>query len=208
MSPSPDNRTPSGSGKLRVLVVDDEPTLRLGFAYALSSKTTVVETAPTGRHALERIANSEFDIMILDLRMPELDGLSVLEMLRDDGNEIPIVLCSAVLSPNAALRAFRRGVVDFLLKPVRPADLRQVIEFVIHPGHQPFSLALQAARRRQPGEAIRILEEIPAPGKQAALWLGVFRSIRDMAPEGDTLLPDEASPTNLSGLAFNAPSNP
>lgn len=206
MSRSPDNRAPSGNGKLRVLVVDDEPTLRLGFAYALSSKTTVVETAPTGRHALERIANSEFDIMILDLRMPELDGLSVLEMLRDDGNEIPIVLCSAALSPGVALRAFRRGVVDFLLKPVRPADLRQVIESIIHPGQQPFSLALRAARRRQPGEAVRILESIP--GKQAALWLSVFRSILDAGPESDALLLNNANYANLSGLAFNAPSNP
>ncbi|RYD49942.1 MAG: response regulator, partial [Verrucomicrobiaceae bacterium] len=105
MSPSPDSR--ETDERLRVLVVDDEPTLRLGFAYALSNRHTLVETAANGRIALERIANERFDIMILDLRMPDLDGIGVIEELRASGNRIPVVLCSAALNPRAALRAIR-----------------------------------------------------------------------------------------------------
>ncbi|MES2440258.1 MAG: response regulator [Verrucomicrobiota bacterium] len=205
MSPSPDKGNLPASDKLRVLVVDDEPTLRLGFAYALSNKNTVVETAPNGRQALERLADSKFDIMILDLRMPELDGIGVIEALRGQGNEIPIVLCSAALSPNAALRAIRHGVVDFLLKPVRPVDLRQVIEFVRNPEKRPLPLAMKAARQRETTEAIRILENDATPSRQAAYWLSVLQSIRDADPAEDGSRLEEKVRTSLSILAFNAP---
>ena len=209
MSQSPETEGPGEAAKLRVLVVDDEPTLRLGFAYALSSRTTTVETAATGRLALERIAATKFDIMILDLRMPELDGLGVIEELRGRGNNLSIVLCSAALSPNAALRAIRRGVVDFLLKPVRPADLRQVIEFVLRPERQPLPLAMQAARSGRPLEAIRILRGVATPSRQMSSWLNVLNSIHAAALDGlssqarkDDELEDKVR-DSLGLLAFN-----
>ena len=203
MSPSPDSR--NSSEKLRVLVVDDEPTLRLGFSYALSNRTTTVETAANGRHALERIAALNFDLMILDLRMPEMDGIGVIETLRSEGNMIPVVLCSAVLNPSSALRAIRRGVVDFLLKPVRPADLRQVLEFVIRPENQPLPLAMKAMRNGRYEEAIRFLENAPMSGRQASCWLDILRSLRDCATDGDTSQLEDRIRTNLPILAFNGP---
>lgn len=185
--------------------MDDEPTLRLGFAYALSSKTTTVETAATGRIALERIAATTFDIMILDLRMPDLDGIGVIEMLRSEGNQIPIILCSAALHPGAALWAIRHGVVDFLLKPVRPVDLRQVIDFVIRPEKRPLPQAMKAARNGDYAEAIRILEHQEIPSRQAAHWLSLLKSIRDADLDGDPSQLEESVRKNLSILAFNAP---
>ncbi|MEX1049518.1 MAG: response regulator, partial [Akkermansiaceae bacterium] len=121
MFPWPDSGD-AEAPKLRVLVVDDEPTLRLGFAYALSNKTTVVETAASGQQALDRLASETFDVVVLDLRMPGLDGVGVIKALRNEGSEIPVILCSAALNSSAALREIRHGVVDFLLKPVRPVD--------------------------------------------------------------------------------------
>lgn len=203
MSPLPDNRE-TDDGKLRVLVVDDEPTLRLGFAYALSNRDTVVETAANGRAALERINSERFDIMILDLRMPEIDGTSVIEELRATGNRMPVILCSAALSPTVALRAIRDGVVDFLLKPVRPVDLRQAIRFVLEPGDAPLSLALRAARDGQPGEAIRILEETTDADHQMLAWLNVLKSIRDTGEDAATLTLENMIGLSLSSLALNA----
>lgn len=207
MSQSPDMDGLAAGEKLKVLVVDDEPTLRLGFAYALSNRTTTVETAATGRHALEKFAEggANFDILILDLRMPGLDGVGVIEALRGQGTPIPIVLCSTSLHPNAALRAIRHGVVDFLLKPVRPVDLRQVVDSVLHPGPQPLAQALQAARDGRIEQAIRILENDQAPEKQAACWLDVLKSIRDADVNEDTSPLPETIGTDLSHLAFNAP---
>jgi len=205
MSPPPDSSDIPHHDKLKVLIVDDEPTLRLGFAYALTNKSTVVETAANGRQALERIEAVGFDIMILDLRMPEIDGLGVIKTLRESGNPIPIVLCSAALTPGAALCAIRHGVVDFLLKPVRPVDLRQVMDFVLRPEKRPLPLAMRAARNARFDEAIRILEDDSSPSRQASYWLGVFRSIRDSDPTGEAPVLTEEIRTSLPILAYNAP---
>lgn len=205
MSRSPDIRS---NDRLRVLVVDDEPTLRLGFAYALSNRNTVVETAANGRIALERIAAESFDIIILDLRMPDLDGTGVIEELRASGNRIPVVLCSAALNPKAALRAIRQGVVDFLLKPVRPVDLREAIEFVLRPKNSPLPLALQAARAGNMLKAISLLEEISAPDLRALSWLRVLKSIHEAGEEEDTLPQEHMIDSSLTALAFNAPTPP
>lgn len=137
---SPEMKSAQNHKTLRVLIVDDEPTLRLGFAYALCDQLTSVQVAANGREALEQIAIANFDVMILDLRMPELDGLGVIRALRSQGNTLPIILCSAALPPNAALTAIRHRVVDFLLKPVRPADLRQMIDFIRRPGSETMAL--------------------------------------------------------------------
>ncbi len=204
---SPDNRKTPDHDPLKVLVVDDEPTLRLSFSYTLASSTTVVETAANGREALEKIATTRYDIMILDLRMPELDGIGVIAALRAAGNPIPIILCSAALLPDAALFAIRHGVVDFLLKPVRPVDLRQVIEFVLNPEPRPLPLplALQAARDGRFDEAIQIFKSQATPSRQAMHWLMVLKAIRDADPDTELAHTEQMIRTSLSILAFNAP---
>lgn len=190
--------------KLRVLVVDDEPTLRLGFAYALSNKFTTVETAATGRQAVERLATASFDVMILDLRMPELDGVAVIDLIRSAGNPMPIILCSASLNPIAALHAIRRGVVDFLLKPVRPIDLRQVVEFVTRPNNSIFSKAMMAARKGHNQEAIGLLEAHAEPSPQIISWLHLLKSVQDESIGDDDSRHEEIIRANLTILAFNA----
>lgn len=205
MSLSPDNNDSSAPRVRNVLVVDDEPTLRLGFSYALSNKNTFVESASTGRQALEKIRSSAFDIVILDLRMPDIDGLGVIESLRTAGNLTPIVLCSAAITPSAAFKAIQHRVPDFLLKPVRPADLREVVDFVLAPPDTPVSRALVAARSGKIEDAIRAVELEAGHDRTAAAWVAVFRSVIDP--------PDEDSPdhereqllrSSLTALAFRS----
>ncbi len=208
MSQSPDSPDMPVHDKLRVLVVDDEPTLRLGFAYALSNRTTAVETAANGRVALARMEVVDFDVMILDLRMPELDGLGVITTLRRRGNKIPIILCSAALTPNSALAAIRHGVVDFLLKPVRPDDLRQVVEFVTRSDRATLPRAMRAARAGQFEVAVEILEATSISDEREACWLAIFKAIRDEKPEIAGPLIESAVQHSLAILAFNAPKSP
>lgn len=200
MFQSPDNQRGPHVEKQRVLVVDDEPTLRLGFAYALTSKNTVVETAVNGRHALEKIAMGRFDVIILDLRMPELDGLGVIDALRKNGNQLPVVLCSAAIHSTAALRAIRHGVVDFLLKPVRPTELREVVEFVLRPERRGYPLAMKAARSGNVQEAIRLLEAEGGSNPRMTFWLQVLVAMRD---EDDAV--GDMLGSGLQVLAFNTP---
>lgn len=163
----------------KVLVVQNEPTLRLGFSYALSNTKMKVETAATGIEALEMIETTRFDIILLELRMPGMDGINVIEILRSSGNRIPIVLCTASHRPNATLRAIILGVVDFLIKPASPMDIRQVVEFVINPPDSRLSQALAAVRIGEPEAAIQILETHPFPDAKERSWLGVLTMIRD-----------------------------
>lgn len=208
MSPSHKSGDAGGEVKRNVLVVDDEPTLRLGFSYALSNRSTTVDTASTGRQALEKIKASKYDIVILDLRMPDIDGLGVIETLRLTGNLIPIVLCSAAITPTAALRAIQHRVPDFLLKPVRPADLRDVVEFVLAPPETLHSQAMIAARAGKIETAIQLITPDAAHDRTAAAWLEVFHSL--ITP------PDDAGPpagervlrSNLASLAFRSPRTP
>ncbi len=204
MFPLHDNAAPAGDGKLRILVVDDEPTLRLGFAYALTSRSTTVETASTGREALEKIAAGSFDIVVLDLRMPDLDGIGVIEELRGRGNKIPVVLCSAALSPGAAIRAIRNCVVDFLLKPVRPVDLRDMVRFVTVPETEPLPAGLQAARDGRIQDAIRILEDKGAVDGKMRCWHRLLTAIRDADGLGNTSALEEQARRSISTLAFNS----
>ena len=205
MSLSPDNNGHGAPRVRNVLVVDDEPTLRLGFSYALSNKHTFVESASTGRQALEKIKSSAFDIVILDLRMPDIDGLGVIESLRITGNLTPIVLCSAAITPSVAFKAIQHRVPDFLLKPVRPTDLREVVDFVLTPPGTPVSRALVAARSGKIEEAIRAVEPEAGHDRSAAAWAAVFRSVVDP--------PDEDAPgferehllrSSLTALAFRS----
>jgi DNA-binding NtrC family response regulator len=207
MSPSPDSRISRESVTRRVLVVDDEPTLRLGFAYALATSRTVVETAGTGRQALDKLAVNFYDIVILDLRMPDIDGLGVIERLHQEGSQVPVVLCTAALTPNAVLRAIQCRVVDFLMKPVRPIDLRSVINFVLQPAEQAQDQAMKLARQGNLEGAIHRLSKAPASDLRSAAWLELFRLVHMGGEDLEEIATRKLDRGGLSALAFRAPAN-
>jgi CheY-like chemotaxis protein len=204
MSQSPKSGDAEVEIKRSVLVVDDEPTLRLGFSYALSNRNTIVDTASTGRQALEKIKTNHYDIVILDLRMPDIDGLGVIETLRLAGNLIPIVLCSAALTPTAAMRAIQHRVPDFLLKPVRPADLRDVVEFVLNPPDTTISLAMTAARVGKIETAIHHLQPEISQSRTAAAWMEVFESLINPPDEATSSANERNLRGSLATLAFRS----
>ncbi|MBX3741843.1 MAG: response regulator [Akkermansiaceae bacterium] len=208
MSPSPDQENAAGPPQRRLLVVDDEPTLRLGFSYALASRATQVDTAATGRQALDRLKNASYDLLILDLRMPDIDGLGVIEALREAGNTVPIVLCSAALTPLAVIRAIQHRVPDFLLKPVRPVDLREVVDYVLAPPDTPTSRTVGAIRRGDVPLALEHARSDSPHHHGTTVWIKVLESILNP--------PDDESPgageslirSSLAALAFRSSTSP
>ncbi len=187
----------------KVLVVQNEPTLRLGFSYALANPSMLVDVAATGQETLDRMGDAAYDLVILELRMPGIDGIDVIERLRTRGDQTPIVLCTAMHRPNATLRALRFGVVDFLIKPVRPAEVRRMVEFVLFPGTNPFSKAMKAARNGNLDEAIHLLETLQPPEPSELHWLKVFTLIRDRPRCDDETGLDEQVRESFPYLAFN-----
>ena len=114
-----------------VLIVDDEPNVRLMLRTALESSGYRVVEAADGLAALARLQAGAFDLVLLDLRMPKLDGMQTLARLRERGDATPIVMLTAHGSIPDAVAAMRLGAIDFLTKPITPGDLRAAVSDVI-----------------------------------------------------------------------------
>jgi DNA-binding response OmpR family regulator len=114
-----------------ILIVDDEPNIRLGFRTALATAGYVVEEAEDGPNALDRLERSSISLVLLDLQMPGLGGMEVLRRLRDTGNGVPVVIITAHGSIPDAVAAMKLGAIDFVSKPLTPNDLRRVVREVL-----------------------------------------------------------------------------
>lgn len=200
----PDNTATMSGEKRRILVVDDEPTLRLGFSYALANSSNHVETASTGRQALEKLNDSDYDIVILDLRMPDIDGLGVVDALRSNGNTTAVVLCSAALTPSAAFRAIQNGVPDFLLKPVRPTDLREVVDYVLDPPSDTISRLLVAARTGNLDAALQIAKEPDTHDHAIALWRNLLECLLEEQENDGPPAHERFPKSSLAEMAFRS----
>ncbi|MDE1171126.1 MAG: response regulator [Verrucomicrobium sp.] len=96
----------------RILVVDDEPNIRLSFRYGLLSDAWQVEEAANGMEAVEKARKAPYDVMLIDLRMPGMDGLQTLAKLQEAGLRIPAVMVSAHATTDTVLQAVRLGTLD------------------------------------------------------------------------------------------------
>ncbi|MFN4774078.1 MAG: sigma-54-dependent transcriptional regulator [Gemmatimonas sp.] len=107
----------------RLLVVDDDATFRRSTAALLRDEGYVVDEAPDGHLAAQQLKDQRYDLLLLDLKMPGIDGLQLVEALRVRGMHLPILMISGVGTVDLAVRALHRGADDFLTKPVEPAML-------------------------------------------------------------------------------------
>ena len=102
----------------RVLVVDDEESIRSSLRMILEFERYRVEEASTGREALRRVMTRHPAAVLLDIKMPEMDGLATLSRLRERGHDMPVVMISGHGDVAAAVEATRLGAYDFLEKPL------------------------------------------------------------------------------------------
>jgi DNA-binding NtrC family response regulator len=101
-----------------VLLVDDEKNIQVTLSRALSMEGYAVEVAGGGREALEKIAALPVDAVVMDVRMPDLDGLAVLEKARETRPDLPVVVMSGHGSIETVRSAFKLGAFDYLEKPI------------------------------------------------------------------------------------------
>jgi CheY-like chemotaxis protein len=149
-----------------ILIADDERNIRLAVRTALESEGYTVQEAADGNAALEMIQKRAPDLLVLDLSMPGLDGMGVLQQLKPlpPDRKPRVIVLTAYGSIPAAVRATRLGAVDFLEKPVTPETLRE---------------SVSGALRESEGPP-RADVEVPMGGYEAAL-----RRIRQALRKGD-----------------------
>ena len=109
----------------RILIVDDEPNVRLVFRTALESTGHELAAVEDGAKALEWLKSNNVDLILLDLQMPGMGGMEVLERLRGSGNGVPVIIVTAHGSIPDAVAAIKLGAIDFLAKPLTPDALRK-----------------------------------------------------------------------------------
>ena len=107
----------------RVLIVDDEPGLRQSLGLLLSGAGYEVVSERNGREGLDRALAEPFDLLLCDVRMPELDGLGFLRAYREKGGTGLVVMMSAYGREDAAIAAMQEGAYDYLPKPFRPDEV-------------------------------------------------------------------------------------
>ena len=114
-----------------MLVADDDPDIRQLLSDRLHANGYGVETAIDGGHALKLLAGEVFDGLILDIGMPDMDGLEVLQRIREWNLRMPVIMVTASGSKERAVQAVGMGAQAYILKPFDPAELQQVVEYWI-----------------------------------------------------------------------------
>jgi two-component system response regulator HydG len=116
------------SEKVRILVVDDELIIRESLAGWLKRAGHDVSAASGGRQALEMIGGSDYDLVFLDIRMPDLGGLDVLKNIKVVHPDTLVVMITAYGSIETAIEAMKSGADDFIIKPFEPEGLKLFVE--------------------------------------------------------------------------------
>lgn len=160
--------------KGRVLLVDDEPFIVAAFTRMLKLHGYDVEGVSDGLRALERVLQGDFDVVVSDILMPHMDGMTLLKRLREKDLDVPVVLLTGVPTLDTAMKAVEYGAMRYLTKPVDPEDVLQVVG-------QATRLRKLAAVRREaavhlgsaPGREVGDLAGVEARFDQAmrSLWI-------------------------------------
>jgi DNA-binding NtrC family response regulator len=111
----------------RILIVDDDPHFLRVLARILSGENFLVTSAGGACDALELVKSAQFDLIISDLRMPECDGLSFLEALRQGGSNVPVIILTAYGEVDTYLAAMNAGATEYLNKPIHSDELLRIV---------------------------------------------------------------------------------
>ncbi|MGE4286727.1 MAG: response regulator [Phycisphaerae bacterium] len=111
----------------KILIVDDEKNIRMTVIQSLEEMNVEIDTAVNGEEALDKLEGGDFGLALLDLRMPGIDGMQVLEKLRRERPDVKIIIVSAHGTINSAVEAMKQGAVDFIQKPFTPKEIRELV---------------------------------------------------------------------------------
>lgn len=109
--------------KTRILIVDDEEIVRRCLVRTLAGEHSNVQVVANGKDALQLMAQHPFDVVLLDVRMPGLDGMSVLKTIKENWPECEVIIITGYPAVEAAKQAVTLGAYDYLSKPVGPDEV-------------------------------------------------------------------------------------
>lgn len=164
----------------RILIVDDEEIVVRSCRRILQGRDYELDSAADGREAMARIEEHPCDVLILDIKMPRMDGLEVLQRVRESWPDIDVIMITGLHEVEAAVKAMKLGAFDYLPKPFDPAELQMAVARAFERRHlleENLSLKSEVARYRFDN----IIGASPAMQK-------VFRLVAHCAPTNSTVL--------------------
>lgn len=116
---------------MKILVVDDDAIVIKSCRRILESEGFEVSTVPSAEQALEAVKNSDFDLLLIDVKMPERDGMYLLREIKKNWPEMPSIVMSGYPTPETIAEVLRLGASLFIPKPFRPDELMKSVRQVI-----------------------------------------------------------------------------
>jgi DNA-binding NtrC family response regulator len=114
-----------------ILVIDDEKNIRTTLQQVLESAGYKVATAVNGEDGLSKLAKLAFDVVLLDMKLPGMDGIDVLRRMRENNCETPVAIITAYGTIENAVEAMKLGAVDYLRKPFSGPEIKELVERIL-----------------------------------------------------------------------------
>jgi DNA-binding response OmpR family regulator len=191
----------AGAGQRRILLVDDEPDLLRAVRLYLEDQGYLLFTAENGHDALEAVRTKLPDLVVLDVRMPEMDGFEVLRRLREASN-VPVVMLTVQGEEADRVRGLRQGADDYLAKPFSQRELAARIAAVLRraeqPAHVPKTELVVDDRLRLDFDR----NEVWADGERVALTPTEYRLLYHLASNPGRVMTFEALLTKVWGWEY------
>ena len=194
--------------KENILVIDDEKNIRTTLTKCLRAEGYEVTAAINGEDGLEKLSEEDFDLILLDMKLPGMDGIEVLRRIRESHPFTPAIMITAYGTVESAVEAMKLGAVDYLNKPFPPEEIRKVVSQVLSRGMlkeadtTQFTPCIEMAKlsilRREYDKAFRYLEkalEIDSSRPEPFNMMGILLEIK-----GDVL---EAQKRYRAALALD-----
>jgi two-component system response regulator AtoC len=164
----------------RILIVDDEASIRDSLLEALTTEGYITESAETGEEALAKCHGSEFDLVVTDLRLPGVSGLEILQALRNQNRQTPVIMMTAYGDVDTAVSAMRLGAYDFIPKPFRLGTIKKQVRAALR------ATAEQAPMPMVETPVARKVEAAPKADLDGR-YLGMIRACPGLAKVADML---------------------
>jgi len=164
-----------------ILVVDDEAVVRNGISRVLRDRGLAATTAEGALEALNLLKSRTFDLVLLDIRMPDMDGMEVLKQIRSKYPKTQVIMVTGYPTIDSAVQCIKLGALDYLVKPFRLDDLDAALEKTIH-------LKRVGTKSAKEARGLQIdRKEALIIGKSRSMT-SIFEKIRKVAPTDSTVL--------------------
>ena len=165
----------------RILVVDDEEIVIKSCLRILGGGEYEVEAVQSGREALKKIGENHYDVLILDIMMPEIDGMEVLQRVKESHPDVDVIMVTGLSQIDTAVRAMKLGAFDYLPKPFDPDELKLVVQRAFERRHL---LQENLSLKSEVSSKYRFENIIGSSPRMQA----VYRLIAKCAPTNSTVL--------------------